>query len=157
MADQIFNFALGRMVEFYERVDTSDPTNAVLTIVVLRTVGIETDAVLKDSTDLADVLGGTTTEVTNTGYARIELDDTDLVAFAPDLGNDRTDLDIPDQTFTAVLAGDGFQDLLICYDSDSTGGTDTNIVPGTMHDFVVTPDGSDITAQIATAGFYRAS
>jgi len=157
MADQIFNFALGRMVEFYDRVDTNDPANAVLTILVLRTVGIETDAVLKDSTDLADVLGGTTTEVTNTGYARIELDDTDLVAFAPDLGNDRTDLDIPDQTFTGILAGDGWQDLLICFDSDSTGGTDTNIVPGTMHDFVVTPDGSDITAQIATAGFFRAS
>ncbi len=157
MADQIFNFALGRMVEFYDRVDTSDPTNAVLTILVLRVVGIETDAVLKDSTDLADVLGGSTTEVTNGGYARIELDDTDLVAFAPDLGNDRTDLDIPDQTFTAILAGDGWQDLLICYDSDSLAGADVNIVPGTMHDFLVTPDGSDITAQIATAGFFRAS
>ena len=40
---------------------------------------------------------------------------------------------------------------------DTTAGTDANIVPLTMHDFVVTPDGSDITAQIAAAGFYRAS
>ncbi len=157
MADQVFNVALGRMAEFYNRVDLNDPTNAVLTIVVLATAGIETDAVLKDSTDLADVLGGATNEVTNTNYARIELVDSDLVAFAADHTNDRVDLDIPDQTFSAIAAGDGWNDLLVCYDSDSTGGTDTNIVPGTMHDFVVTPDGSDITAQIAAAGFYRAS
>lgn len=157
MANQMFNTGLGRMAEFYNRVDLNDPANAVLTIVVLATAGIETDAVLKDSTDLADVLGGTTNEVTNTNYARIELVDTDLVAFAPDHTNDRVDLDIPDQTFSAIAAGDGWQDLLICYDSDSGAGTDAAIVPGTMHDFVVTPDGSDITAQIATAGFYRAS
>jgi len=31
------------------------------------------------------------------------------------------------------------------------------VVPCTLHDFAVTPDGSDITAQIAAAGFYRAS
>jgi len=157
MADQIFNIALGRVAELYNRVDLNDPTNAVLTIVVLATAGIETDAVLKDKDDLAAVVAGATNEVTNSGYARIELVDTDLVAFSPDDGNDRVDLDIPDQTFTAVAAGDGFNDLLICYDSDSTGGTDANIVPLTMHDFVVVPDGSDITAQVASAGFYRAS
>ncbi len=157
MADQIFNIGLGRVAELYNRVDQNDPTNAVLTIVVLATAGIETDAVLKDKDDLAAVVAGATNEVTNTNYARIELVDTDLVAFAPDDTNDRVDLDIPDQTFSAIAAGDGWNDLLICYDSDSATGTDANIVPLTMHDFVVTPDGSDITAQIAAAGFYRAS
>ena len=34
---------------------------------------------------------------------------------------------------------------------------DTNIIPLTCHDFSVVPDGSDITAQINSAGFYRAS
>lgn len=157
MADQIFNIALGRVAELYNRVDLSDPTNAVLTIVILATAGIETDAVLKDKDDLAAVVAGTTNEVTNTGYARKELSDVDIVAFAPDDTNDRVDLDIPDQTFSAISAGDGWNDLLVCYDNDSGAGTDANIVPMTMHDFVVTPDGSDITAQIAAAGFYRAS
>ena len=157
MADQVFNIALGRVAELYNRVDLNDPANAVLTIVVLATAGIETDAVLKDSTDLADVLAGTTNEVTNAGYARIELVDTDLVAMAPDQANDRMDLDIPDQTWAAVAAGDGFNDFLTNFDSDSVAGTDANIVPMTMHDFVVTPDGSDITAQINAAGFFRAS
>jgi hypothetical protein len=157
MGDQIFNIALGRVAELYNRVDLSDPTNSVLVVVVLATAGIESDAVLKDKDDLAAVVAGTTNEVTNTGYARKVLDDTDIVAFAPDDTNDRVDLDIPDQTWTAVSAGDGWNDLLVCYDNDSTGGTDANIVPCTMHDFEVTPDGSDITSQIAAAGFYRAS
>jgi len=81
----------------------------------------------------------------------------DIVAFAPDDTNDRTDLDIPDQTWTGVAAGDGWNDFLVCYDSDTTAGTDTNIIPVSQHDFVLTPDGSDITAQIAAAGFARAS
>lgn len=157
MADQIFNIALGRVAELYNRVDLSDPTNAVLTILILATAGIETDAVLKDKDEVLALLAGATNEVTNSGYARKELTDADIVAFAPDDTNDRVDLDIPDQTFSAIAAGDGWNDLVICYDSDSGAGTDANIVPLTMHDFVVTPDGSDITAQIAAAGFYRAS
>lgn len=157
MADQVFNIALGRVVELYNRVDSNDPANSALIIVVLATAGIESDAVLKDKDTLADVVSGTTNEVTNSGYARKTLTDADIVAFAPDDVNDRTDLDIPDQTWSAVGAGDGWNDLLVCYDSDTTGGTDANIVPLTMHDFVVTPDGSDITAQIAAAGFFRAS
>lgn len=157
MANQVFNIALGRVAELYNRVDLNDPANSALIIVILATAGIEADAVLKDKDDLAAVVAGTTNEVTNTNYARKVLTDADIVAFAPDDANDRVDLDIPDQTWTAVAAGDGWNDLLVCYDSDTTAGTDANIVPMTMHDFVVTPDGSDITAQIAVAGFYRAS
>jgi hypothetical protein len=157
VANQVFNIALGRVAELYNRVDLNDPANSALIIAVLATSGIESDAVLKDMDTLAAVVAGTTNEVTNTNYARKVLTDADIVAFAPDDTNDRVDLDIPDQTWTAVAAGDGWNDLLVCYDSDTTGGTDANIVPLTMHDFVVTPDGSDITAQIAAAGFYRAS
>jgi len=157
MADLVFNRSLGRVAEFYVRVDGSDPTNATFEIFVLATAGIETDAVLRDKDDMADVVSGATNEVTNTGYASIVLDDTDLVAFAPDDTNDRVDLDIPDQTFSSILAGDGWNDIVIGYDSDSTSGTDANIIPMTLHDFVVVPDGSDITMQVAAAGFYRAS
>jgi hypothetical protein len=157
MAYFVFNIAKGRVAELYNRVDLSDPTNAVLVVAVLAASGIEADSVLKDKDDLAAVVSGTTNEVTNSGYARKVLSDADVVAFAPDDVNDRVDLDIPDQTWTAVAAGDGWSDFLVCYDSDSTGGTDANIVPMTQHDFAVTPDGSDITAQIAAAGFFRAS
>lgn len=157
MADLVFNIAKGRVAELYNRVDLNDPANSALIIVILATSGIETDAVLRDKDDLAAVVSGTTNEVTNSGYARKVLTDADVVAFAPDDTNDRVDIDIPDQTWTAVAAGDGWNDFLVCYDSDTTGGTDANIVPLTLHDFVVTPDGSDIIAQINAAGFFRAS
>lgn len=157
MADLVFNIAKGRAAELYNRVDTNDPANSALVIAILATAGIESDATLRDKDTLADVVSGTTNEVTNSGYARKVLTDADIVAFAPDDTNDRVDLDIPDQTWTAVAAGDGWNDLVIAYDNDTTSGTDANIVPMTLHDFVVTPDGSDIVAQVAAAGFFRAS
>ena len=156
MADQIFNIALGRIAELYNRVDLNDPTNAALIIVVIDTSA--TDAVLKDLDDLAAIeANASTAEVTNTNYARKTLVDSDLTAFAPDDTNDRVDLDIADQTWTAVVAGDAWTDLLICYDSDTGAGTDANIVPLAQYDFAVTPDGSDITAEVNAAGFFRAS
>ena len=159
MADFVFNRVKGRVAELYNRVDLSDPTNAVLVVLLLAATGIETDAVLKDVDDVAALVAGTTNEATNTGYARKVLSDADVVAFAPDDTNDRVDLDIPDQTWTGV-ANDGtgaIGDLVVAYDSDSAAGTDANIVPMTQHDFAVTPDGSDVTAQVAAAGFFRAS
>ena len=155
MADQVFNIALGRSAELYNRVDSNDPATATLVIVVLATAGIESDAVLKDVDTLAALVAGTTNEATNTGYVRKVLTDADIVAFAPDDGNDRVDLDIPDQTWTGVAAGDGWNDFIVNY--DGAAGADATIVPMTMHDFVATPDGSDITAQINAAGFFRAS
>jgi len=156
MANFVFNIAKGRVAELYNRVDINDPVNSALVIVVIESTA--TDATLRDLTTLSAVLGDVNTaEVTNTNYTRYNLTDTDIVAFAPDNTNDRVDLDIPDQMWTAVAAGDNWTDFLVCYDVDTTGGTDVNIVVLTQHDFVVTPDGSDITAQIDAAGFFRAS
>ncbi len=147
MPDFVYNISLGRGVEFYNRIDTNDPANAVFVIVAIVTTA--TDATLRDLDTLSAVLAdANTAEATNTNYARITLDDTDLTAFAPDDANDRIDLDFADQTWTGVAAGDNWTDLVVCYDSDSGAGTDANIVPLTQHDFAVTPDGSDITAQV---------
>jgi len=155
MANFVYNIAKGRAAELFKRVDDNDPTNAGLTLVAINTT--ETDANLRDLDTLALVLAnGLTAEVTNTNYARIDLSDTD-VAFVVDDANDRVDLDIADQTWSAIAAGTAWTDLLICYNPDITGDVDANIIPLTQHDFSVTPDGSDITAQIDAAGFYRAS
>ena len=156
MANFVFNISKGRVAEYYNRVNTNDGANSALIIVAIDTAAA--DATLIDMDTLAAVLAdGDTAEVTNVNYARKVLTDAELADLAPDDGNDRMDLDIDDQTWTAVGAGDGWTDLLICYDPDTTAGTDANIVPLTQHDFAVTPDGSDITAQIAAAGFFRAS
>ncbi len=82
---------------------------------------------------------------------------------------DNSHLESPNNVDEKVPAGAAVQDYSFSarYDhtdashgqcfADNTAGTDANIVPGTLHDFAITPDGSDITAQIAAAGFYRAS
>lgn len=157
MANFIYNISKGRVAELAGRVNANDPTNSVFGVAILATSGIESDATLIDMDTLAAVVAGATNEVTNSGYARKTLDQTGGITVTVDDTNDRVDVDIPDQTWTGVAAGDGWNDFVTYYDSDSTGGADSAIVPMTQHDFVVTPDGSDITAQIATAGFYRAS
>src|SRR3990172_8013536 len=132
VANFVFNISKGRAAEFYNRVDINDPAAAELVIMLLAATGIETDAVLRDMATLA--------------------------AFAPDDGADVVNLDIPDQTWVGV-ANDGtgaIGDLDIGYDPVGAQ-TMADIVPMTQHDFAVTPDGSDITAQIAAAGFYQAS
>lgn len=157
MADFVFNIAKGRVVEYYNRVEANDPANSALIVVVIDANG-DTDATMKDRDSLSALLGGTANEVTNSNYARKVLTNTELAALpAPDDTNDRYDIDIDDQTWSAVAAGDAWTDIIICYDPDTTGGDDTAIIPLTCHDFAVTPDGSDIVAQVAAAGFFRAS
>lgn len=155
MADIVFNIAKGRVAELYNRVDTNDAANSALVIVPVDVAAV-TDATLRDFDTLAAILAGGVTERTTGGWNRKTLTDADLVAFAPDDTNDRVDLDIPDQTWTAVSAG-AVTDLIICYDNDTTAGTDANLVPLTLHDFAITPDGSDVVAVINAAGFFRAS
>jgi hypothetical protein len=46
--------------------------------------------------------------------------------------------------------------LLFAYDPDTGAGTDSSVIPLHKHDFSITPDGSDVTAQIAAAGIFRA-
>lgn len=152
MADFVFNIAKGRVAELYYRVKNNDPANSAL-IVVPIDAGATTDAAMKDIDDLATLLGSVT-ERTTGGWNRKTITDAALAALAVDDTNDRMPCDIPDQTWTAVSAG-AVTDLIICYDADTTGGTDANIIPLTCHDFAVTPSGADETA--AVNDFYRAS
>lgn len=157
MADFVFNIAKGRVGELYNHVDSNNPSNSALIVVVVATSGLESDATLKDYDTLSALLAASNNEVTNTNYARKTLTDSDLSAISVDDTNDRFDYDIPDQTWSSVASGDGWSKLLICYDNDTTSGTDADITPLTAHDFVVTPNGSNITAQINASGFFRAS
>jgi len=155
MGDIIPNIALGRGTQWYINIDTNDPANSVFVIAAFNTSSA--DSVIKDLDTLAAIeADGNTAEVTNTNYARKILDDSDIVAFAPDDTNDRVDLDIPDQVFTAIEAGDSWTDMLTAYDADSTGGADSDIVPWIWNDFVVTPNGGDITMSIGVNGIFRA-
>jgi hypothetical protein len=157
VADFVFNRSKGRVVEFYNRVDTNDPANSALVMIVLKNAGIESDAVLKDYDDISTLLAAANDEATNTGYARKVLTDADLNALTVDDVNDRIDIDIPDWVQTSVgSTGGSWGKVIIAYDNDTTGGTDANLIPLTAHDAQVTPDGTNITVSINTAGFFRA-
>ena len=159
MADFVFNVAKGRVAEFHERVNNNDPTNSALILVVINANGA-TDATMKDYATLSALLGdASVAEVTNTNYARKTITDADLAAITIDNTNDRVDADITaDATWNpGPSAGDAWTDLIVCYDSDTTAGTDANIIPLVCLDFAVTPDGSIVTAQWNASGYYRAS
>lgn len=151
MADIVFNIAKGRVAELYNRVDSNDPAASTLVIVPVD-VGATSDATIRDFATLAAVLAGGVTERTTGGWNRKTLTDADISAMTVDNTNDRMPLDIVDQTWTGVSAG-AVTDLLICY--SPSAGADSTIVPLTMHDFPITPDGSDVT--VTVADFYRAS
>lgn len=153
MANIVFNIAKGRVVEYYNRVKGNDPANSALILVPLETSGLESDATLIDKDDLAAVLSGATNEQTTMG--RKTLTDSDLAALpAPDDANDRYEVSLPTVTWAAAT-GNAISKILVCYDPDTTGGTDSAIIPLTMFDAAVTPDGSDI--QLTTGVFFRAA
>lgn len=160
MADLVFNVAKGRVAELYNRVDSGDPSTARLKIVVFNITGGASaqDTALRDADTLAAIEAITdVSEVTNTGYDRKVLTSSDTSALSPDDTNDRMDLDIPDQTWTAVSSGDAWHKLVVVYFADGASGADSTGIPLTAHDFAVTPDGSDITAVINASGFFRAT
>lgn len=148
MADFVFNIAKGAAVEKVRDV------NGKLLVLLLQAA--EIDTTLKDYDNLSLLLAAAgNTEATFTNYARktaltgtITVDDV----------NDRVDLDIPDQTWTAAggTTNNTLVSLIVAY--EEAGATDdTGRTPLTNHVFSVTTDGSDLTAQFNAAGFFRAT
>lgn len=157
MADFVYNGALGKIAEYGARVNTNDPTNAVLVVVLLKAAGA--DATLKDLDTLADVLAeASTDEADFTNYARKVLDQTSGITITVDDTNDRADVDIPNQVWLSAggAVNNTLTDAIVCYDPDSTAGTDATIVPLVQMDATGTTNGNDVTLNLTTAYFLRA-
>lgn len=156
MADGVFNIAKGRVVELYSRVKGNDPAASGFILLLLN--ANVADGTLADFDDLSTLLADAgNTEINYANYARKVLTDVELAALpAPDDANDRRDLDLPDQTWTALGAGAATTKAILCYAPD-TAGADSTLIPVCHYDFAVTPDGSDVTLQFNASGFYRAS
>ncbi len=153
MAAIVMNVAKGRVVELYRRVKSNDPANSAIVAVPIETTGLETDAVLRDKLTLADFLSGTTNEQTTMG--RKVLTDAELAAFpGPDTANDRYDVSVPLHIW-AGATGNAISKILYCYDPDTTGGTDADLIPLTLHDYAATPDGGDLA--VLASIFFRGS
>lgn len=147
MANFVFTIAKGRGVYYA----TLPAANDALIAVVLESSGLEADSTLQDYDDLSTLLAGTSNEQTTMGRktltnVSVTLNDTTQVAT----------VDCDDIVWTSAT-GNATGKLLICYDGDTTAGTDSNIVPVAGYDFTATPDGSNITAQINASGLFTAS
>lgn len=157
MADFVFNIAKGKIHQYCENVDGGSPADSRLVVVPIETTSIEADSTLKDYDTLSALLAGSSNEQTTMGRKYLTSAD---VTITIDDTNDRVDIDISDITWTGAT-GNAISALVVCYipDGNASGGlsADTDVIPLTKHDFVVTPDGSDVVAQVAAAGFYRAS
>jgi len=157
MGNGVFNISKGRVVEYYNRVESNDPSTSAL--IVLLGTGAISDATLIDLDDVAAIEADAGfAEITDGSYARKTLTDTELAALpAPDDTNDRYEVDLTDLVWSSLAGGDSVTRLIIAYDSDTGAGTDSNLIPLCFYDFVVTTDGTDVTAVFNAAGFYRAA
>jgi hypothetical protein len=157
MADFVSNIALGRVRTYFDNVDANTPANSALVVVLLKATGLEADSVLRDYDNLSLLLAATNDEADFTNYARKVLTDADIGPFAQDDTNDRLDIDINDITWTSAggATNNTLGKLVICYDDDTTAGTDTALIPVLFYDFAETTTGSDIVAQVHANGLIR--
>jgi hypothetical protein len=147
VADFAFNINKGKVKYYAELPAAAD----ALVVVPIEATGVEADDTLNNYDDLGTLLAAANNEQSTMGRKSIT-----SVTITVDDTNNRVDIDVADQVW-AGATGNAVSDLLFCYDGDTGAGTDSNITPLTCHDFAVTPDGSDITAVINSAGFFRAS
>lgn len=160
MANIVFNIAKGEVNAYVKRVVNNDPANSALVIVLLKTA--EADGVLQDYDTLGAILsagGGTANVEANfTNYARKVLTNTELSAPTVDDAGNQQYSDAPDQTYVSAggAVNNAIVKMLICYDSDTTSGTDANLVPLVALDWVITTDGNDLVAVFGSTGFFGA-
>jgi len=145
MANIVPNIALGK-VKYYAELPAA---NDGLVLIALESSGLETDAVLRDKTDFASLVAGTTNEQTSVGRKTL----TGITVTVNDT-LDRVEIDAADVTWTSPT-GNPVGALVICYDPDNTTGTDADLIPVTKADATWSPDGTTFTLNIAD--FFRAS
>ena len=157
MADLVLNRALGAVKQYVENVDSNNPAASVMRVFALVVSGDQDNAMRDLSTmTITGLLAlANVAEATNSGYANQSAGDTATIVTIDD-ANNRVDCAIGDVTFTSVGAGDVWTDICIAYDPTGTD-SDGSTIPLTIHDFAVTPNGGDITADEPATGFFRAS
>ncbi|WP_328941537.1 hypothetical protein OG259_07640 [Streptomyces sp. NBC_00250] len=145
MANIVFNVSLGRVASLAALPAASD----ALIAVPLEATGLVTDATMRDYDDLSALLASASNEQTTMGRKTLT-----GVTVTVDDTNDRVAVDCADITWTAAT-GNAVGAVVICYDPDTTTGTDADLIPLTKHDVTLTPDGNNFT--LTVSDFYRAS
>lgn len=142
MTDFAFNVSKGKDA-YYASLPAA---NDALVAVPIEATGVESDAVLKDYDNLSALLAAASNEQTTMGRKTL----TGVTVTTDDSG-DKQVVDFADPTWTSAT-GNATAKLIVCYDPDTTGGTDADLIPLYGLDFVATPAGGDITYQVNAAG-----
>lgn len=161
-AGLISNIAKGRFNEYMIRVDGNDPANAAF-VIDLMVDGHEALATLQDYDDFGVLFAGANTKCAFTNYARVTITDADVAGPTLDDSANDQGYTFTDQSPALSSSGNGGNETiggaLIGYDSDTTGGTDSNIIPIHLEDFAstVTTNGSDLNYDFPAADLILAA
>lgn len=131
MASKTFNVAKGSLRYYAGLPGTNDA------FLVIPCSAFETDATLVDRATMSTVLSNGTTEQTTLGRKTVT-----SVTITQNDTSDTVKISIADQTWTAA-SGTAVVGVIIAYDPDTTGGTDSSVVPLLKLDGALTPDGND--------------
>jgi hypothetical protein len=144
MANIVFNVSLGRVASLA----ALPAANDALVMVPLESSGLVADSTMRDYDTLADLLAGASNEQATVGRKTLS------VSVTVNDTADRVEADATDVTWTSPT-GNAIGAVVICYDPDTTGGTDADLIPLTKHDVTWTPDGNNFSLTISD--FFRAS
>lgn len=159
----VFNNAKGRVAEFYWQAKYTGSPRGIGIVPVDR--GADSDPTMKTRDTLADLLGGTTNEVSNTiggdGLKRKILTSTGtgallLPALSYDVAHAWMPCDAPDQTWVTPSAGGAWTDLIWCYIPNVATSPDSDWLCLVCSTFAFTPDGVS-NAVAGVDDFYRAA
>jgi len=156
--DGVFNVAKGAGNEYFDRVANNDPANSGIVIILLKAA--EADAVLEDYDDVGALLAaGGNTEADFTNYTRIVYTDSDITGSTVDDTNNRKYSDMPDPSYTSAggTLDNTIVKMLYTYDNDTTGGTDSDLIPIAHVDFATTTNGNNLTAILPSTGAFVAN
>lgn len=157
MANYVFGVALGRIGGYVDRVLANDPANSAIIAIPMSSSGTAEQA--EGLTTFAAVEADANfAEQTHVSWGRKTIDDVgEGLAIAFDAVNNRIEVDISDLVWAGPAAGNNTTGLVICYDSDTTVGTDANLVPLVHLDMAVIADGNQVTYQVNAEGFFNAT
>jgi hypothetical protein len=146
MSNLVFNIALGKLA-WYASLPAA---NDALVLIALETTGLEADSVLRDKHTFADVVSGSTNEQTSVGRKTL----TNVVASVSD-ATDLLTIRADDVTWSTP-SGNPISAFVVCYDPDTTTGTDTDLIPLTKNTGVWNPSDA-VPLALSMNPFYQSS
>lgn len=158
MANYVFGTTgAGRIGEYINRVLNNDPANSALIAIPMSQSGTAEQAEAL-TTFAAVEADANFAEQTHASWGRKTITDSGGgLAWAWDAANNRNEADMSDLVWTAPATGNNTTGLVICYDPDTTAGTDTTLIPLVHLDMVVTANDQQVTFQFNAEGFYNAT